>query len=212
MKTPIISRRRFVLGLGVAAATCAGICPLRAGELSEAEVKELHTAAQELEEAMARGDFQTIMRGTHPALFQLMGGKREGRLLFKKAVEAVKDLDFEILESTLGDPTRTYLVGDEEICLLPVDSLNRIGPQKIRSKRFLISIRPKDGGRWLFLDGAGMRSDPERLWELFPDLPRDIKLPENTIEVIQPDPAENKKKRRNKRKKDKAPAADAGSQ
>ena len=72
----------------------------------------------------------------------------------------------------------------EKICFLPKKTVMEVNGQKIQSNSFMIAAK-KEGKEWNYLDGAGLRKNPDMLWLFFPELPKDIKLPENTMSRIE---------------------------
>jgi hypothetical protein len=50
----------------------------------------------------------------------------------------------------------------------------------------MVAVKGIDG-IWRYLEGAGMRRNPNQLWVLLPDLPKDVELPENTIAAVEDD-------------------------
>ena len=56
--------------------------------------------------------------------------------------------------------------------------------KQIKSKAYWIAIRSIGDSEWKFIDGAGVQSDKEHLWVMFPELPRDVQLPEWKQEAV----------------------------
>ncbi len=156
-----------------------------AESLSAAEQKVLLEQAEKLGEAFEKGDADYIIAKTHPSLSGIMGGKEKFENLTRTTMTQLESLNVEFIESSLGTPTQTYPSDDEVVCFVPKNSLIKVGEKKVKSKGFLIAARPASGGDWLFLDGAGLRKNPQMLWKLFPKLAKDIELPENTQEIVE---------------------------
>ena len=103
----------------------------------------------------------------------------------KRLIASLQQQKVTIESRKLGEPTRTYEAGDEEVCFLPHNSVMKVGAVRVKSVGFLVCVRKGAKGSWLFLDGAGMRNNKEMLWELLPELPKELELPPNSNEVIE---------------------------
>jgi hypothetical protein len=159
--------------------------PLAAESLSLSDRRTLLAEAEKLGDAFEKGDADYIIAKTHPSLSTIMGGKENFEDLTRKTMTQLAELDVEFIESSLGTPSQIYPSDKEIVCFVPKNSLIKVGEKRIRSKGFLIAARAASGGEWLFLDGAGLRKNPQMLWKLFPALATDIELPENTQEVLE---------------------------
>lgn len=174
----MITRRRLLV---VSLLALGGT--VHAGQLSEAEVKTLKEEARKVGKAFDEGDIEAIMNSTHPSIFKLTGDPEKFKALTTQALKTIKEMKVVIEERKLGEPAKTYEAGEEEVCFLPQSTVMTIGEQRVKGTGFLVAIRKKPDGKWLFLDGAGMRRNPDQLWTLLPELPKDVELPPNTMEV-----------------------------
>jgi hypothetical protein len=139
--------------------------------------------AESLQAAFDRGDAEAIIASTHPAIFNTVGREE----FEKVARQSVASLGGKVttISRTWGEPSAVYSSGPDEVCFLPRESVLEMEGKRASSKGFLIAARKKGAGEWLFLDGSGLRNNPELLWKLFPGLPKDVKLPPNKAELMQ---------------------------
>jgi hypothetical protein len=158
--------------------------PVFGGELNPDEVKQLLARASQLKEAYDKGDTKKLMEMTHPSIHALANGKEEFEKMTAAAMEQVRSMGITILESSLGEPTKTYASGSDTVCFVPKFSVMSAQGRKFKSIGFLIAIRNGNGNDWLFLDGAVFRKNPELLQVLLPGLPKRVKFPENRIEEV----------------------------
>ncbi|HKS57895.1 MAG TPA: hypothetical protein VJS12_21535 [Steroidobacteraceae bacterium] len=155
-----------------------------AGTLSAADAEKLRAEIAALTAALERGDPEPFITKTHPSLHALMGGKESFEQITRQAVTQLPQSGVKFLSSTVGTPTRTYPAGDEEVCFVPKSAVMEVQGKKAKSTNFMIAIRPVKGGEWHYLDGAGLRQNPEMLYQLLPKLEQGIELPENTVELL----------------------------
>lgn len=149
-------------------------------EEAGAVVKEIEAMMKDFE----AGKTETLLAKTHPALVEFMGGQEKLTEMTNQAVAGMKDA-VKFLESSMEAPSKLYAAGDEVLTVVPRISILEVQGQKVKSTGFMIAIRSKDGGDWSYLDGSGLRRNPEMLWTLFPDLTRDIDFPPNEIEPVE---------------------------
>ena len=102
----------------------------------------------------------------------------------KQAVIQLRGSGIKFLQSELGVPSEMHSAGEEEICLVPRISVVEVGGKKAKSTTFMIAIRRLGASEWKYLDGAGLRKNPDLLYQLFPKLQRGIGLPENKVELL----------------------------
>lgn len=172
----------------IAAITFALLCWLintaNAGTLSAEEVSTLRAEIAAMLSAVDQGDSEALIERTHPSVWKLVGGKAAFEKLTRQAVAQLRQAGVKIVSTEIGIPTETYLAGDEEVCFVPRFSIMEMPGRRAKSTTFLIAIRRFGGREWSFLDSAGLRTNPQMLYQLLPELDRSIALPENTIEAL----------------------------
>lgn len=156
-----------------------------AASLASDDAKALENRAKMIGAAFDAADVDTIVEMTHPSLFRLMGGREKMTEITKTAMAQLKSIGVEVVESKLGVPTEVHIAADELVCFYPRTTVMRIGEKKAKSTGFLICVRKADAGKWLFLDGSGLRKNSELLGMLLPALAADVTLPENKVELVQ---------------------------
>jgi hypothetical protein len=170
---------------GIVIALCGWLAgPAVAATLSAAEVEKLRAEIVSITTSVEHGDPEPLITKTHPSLHALMGGADNFEQVTRDAVTQIPASGLKFLGSTVGTPTEVYAAGDEEVCFVPKTSIMEYQGRKAKSTNFMIAIRPAKGGAWQFLDGAGLRQNPEMLYQLLPKLQHGITLPENTVEAL----------------------------
>lgn len=148
------------------------------------EVKAINAAITAMERSFREADYDGIAKGTHPSLIAKLGGEEKFRKSLESAVGMMRSGKVKISEAQLEVPAELYEAGDEWVCFVPKRNTVEVEGQTVRSVGFFVAIRKKAEKEWKLLDGAGLRRNPEMLWALLPELPRDVKLPENKNEVL----------------------------
>lgn len=161
-------------------------CPaLHAAELTEEESAALIKELDQMFIKFEGGDAEILLQKTHESIYQLAGGKEQFETMTRSIVGQLKEMGVKFLDSKLDPPTKLYPAGEDEVCFVPRTSTIQFNGMKVKTVGYMIAIRPKAGGDWKFLDGAGLKDNPDLLWQLLPALPKEIELPPNTAEVVE---------------------------
>jgi hypothetical protein len=157
--------------------------PALAGTLNEKDVARLHADITAIFERMDAGDPKFFVDRTHESLIDLVGGREILEQVTLMALEEMKKVGARVLSAELGTPTETYAAGDEEVCFVPRITNLEIEGRKARGVGFMIAIRRIGTDEWKYLDGGGLRTKPDLLYTLLPNLERGIQLPPNYLEL-----------------------------
>lgn len=163
---------------------CVVATSATAGALSAADAERLRAEVASLTTSFERGDTEALIARTHPSLHRLVGGPEVFAKATRQAVEQLRQSGVKILSTEVGSPTQTYAAGDEEVCFVPRTSVMELQGKQAKSTTFMIAIRTVGAADWKYIDGAGLRSHPEMLYQLLPKLDRQAVLPPNTIEAL----------------------------
>jgi len=156
----------------------------RAGELSPAETDALQQDVRSLLSTFARGDTDAMIERSHPSVKRFAGGDEAYAKATRDAMKALDDMGLKVISDEVGEPTRTYAAGDEEVCFVPRTTVFTTDAQTVKSLTFMVAIRQVGGTQWRYIDGAAMQAMPELLRQLLPDLPRDVPLPSVSVEQL----------------------------
>ena len=156
-----------------------------AGELSPAETNALQQDVRSLLSTFARGDTDAMIERTHPSVKRFAGGDAAYVKATRETMKALDDMGLKVISDDVGEPTRTYAAGDEEVCFVPRTTVLTVDAQTVRSLTFMIAIRQVGGTQWRYIDGAAMQAMPELLRQLLPDLQTDVPLPPVSVERLQ---------------------------
>lgn len=155
-----------------------------AGKLSAEDAESLRADVSRLVAATARGDAELVIAKTHPSVHKLVGGADAFAMLTRNAFSYLQQSGVKILSSEIGTPTQTYLAEDEEVTFVPRISIMEMRGKKSKSTTFMVAIRRVGAREWLYLDGAGLRNNPDVLYRFLPKLERGILFPLNVSEDL----------------------------
>jgi hypothetical protein len=151
------------------------------------EVKVIHNAITKMQRCYREGDYDGIVAATHPSLIEQAGGEESFRKALEDAVAMLQSGKIKMGDDQLGAPSGLHDAADEWVCFVPKRNIIEVDGRKIRSQGFYVAVKKKEDGAWRFLDGAGMRNNPEMLWTLLPDLPRGVEIPPVKREIVSED-------------------------
>jgi hypothetical protein len=152
-------------------------------EMSDEEFVLIQKDSDTMVNAMFEGKTDIFIQKTHPALFPYLGGKENFSTFLETALSEIQKMDLKLIKSELLSPSPYYSVGEELLAIIPRIQIMQIQEQRIKSVGFLIAVKDQDN-QFTYLDGSGLKNDPKMLWEMFPSLPSDVRLPANTTEMI----------------------------
>jgi len=150
----------------------------------EAEAKAIVAEVEKMMAAFNQGNAELLVKKTHPALYKLIPGDKEDvKKTMLDGAKQIMDLGIKIDSFKAEEPDKLYKAGKESVCFVPMSSVMTMQGQKIASSSFMIAAKG-EAGEWMYLDGSMAGANPEILYTLFPDLPKDIKLPEMKMEPL----------------------------
>ncbi len=149
-------------------------------KLTDAERTALLTAAEVLQKGFENGDADVIIQGTCKVITKIIP-QEQFEQLTRQAMVLMKDIKFE--SNAYGEPTECWKVKDGELCFLPRKSVMVMQGRRASSVAFFICVL--EGGKWTFLDNASVSKNPELLWQLFPELSKDVKLPPSEVKLLE---------------------------
>ena len=152
-------------------------------EFPESERKAIVAEIQAMMMTYNEGSVDLILKKTHPAIHNLVGGQENFEKTTAEGAKQMLDMGIKISSIKIDQPSQFYKAGDEIVCFVPMSSVMTIKDQKIASTSFMIAAKNKKG-EWKYLDGTFAGHTPDQLWAFFPELPKDIKLPEVRVEPL----------------------------
>jgi hypothetical protein len=154
------------------------------GTLKPQEAAKLRSDIVTMYKAFEKGNPEPLIANVHESIYTLVGGREAFGKISRDALQQLLKLNIKFLSSDVGMPTETYPAGDEEVCFVPRMSVLELQGKRAKTTTFMIAIRRVGTTTWKYLDGAGLRKNPELLPMLLPKLSKDAKLPPNTVEML----------------------------
>ena len=154
-----------------------------AASLSKEDAVALVKRVEVLQEKVAAGDADTILKATHPSVYPMVGGKENYESMTRKSLAFISE-NVTFTETKVSAPAKLYMAGDKEVCFVPVSAMMEARGMKARTTSFSIAIRDKGSKEWKFVDGGSVAKDPTLVKKLLPKLPEDIVLPPSKIEEL----------------------------
>jgi hypothetical protein len=131
--------------------------------------------AEEISQAVVRGDYKKLADLTHPKIVTQIGGKEQLMEVSEKAVQSMKTLGVEMKGIKVGDPVEPVESNKELYTVIPFTlSLSKTG-EAIEKESFYIAVSSNGGKKWTFVDGGQLGTDNVK--QILPDFPSGLKLP-----------------------------------
>ena len=149
------------------------VSPAHGDEASKIAKKQ----ADEMNQAVLKGDYGKLADMTYPALVDFMGGREKMIAATETIMKTLKAQGIEILSNKLAEPGE-ITKDDGKSYIVISSSMEMKAPMgKIRMKSYLLGVSADDGKTWKFLDGAGL-ANKELREKVLPNFPAKVKLPE----------------------------------
>lgn len=148
-------------------------------------IKTAHEQADRWVKAVIDAKYETVVDLTHPTFVEVLGGREKMIETMEKGLARMKSMGITMKDSKADEPEKVYEAGEALYCLVPTTNKIEIPQGTLTSKSFLLGHSKDKGVNWTFIDGA---PGAEKIRELFPDIPADLKLPERTQPTLEPKP------------------------
>lgn len=157
-----------------------------AQKLEPADGKAIAAEVRAMMNSFNRGDADDLIEKTHPAVFKLAGGEEKFREALRAGAKQIIDLGIKIEKFKVATPEEFHNAGGEQLCFVPTEGVMVVDGKRVKSTSFMIAAR-SGKEKWRYVDGSPLRQNRDLLWKLFPDLDKDVSLPEITFEVVDAD-------------------------
>lgn len=184
------SRLAPFLLIGLAACDQAGRAPTRqeraAAQMRQAiERGDVEMEAARMFDALYRwGDVDTLIEHAHPKLIQATGGESGARRAFQELIGDVQSSGIRVESFAVLGATELVATDYSDFAIVPSRGVFRLeNGARIASWSYQLAARKKGEQKWGFVDGSRLNAD--NLWVLFPDFPKNQRLPrcaETTLE------------------------------
>jgi len=129
-------------------------------------------------QAFASGDADNVASFMPVPIVEKLGGSEQVGTMVKSSVQMLERMGMTLRSVAVGNVTDLKESHSQHFAVVPeyIDYATATGTSRIES--FLLGISDDGGRTWKFVDGAGIRSNPGLLREIFPNFPDDLKIPE----------------------------------
>lgn len=134
--------------------------------------------AQELSDAMIKGDYNKAADLTYPKLIELMGGRAQFIAETKNVFKEMEAQQVKIVSNVVGEPHDIVEVKNEIYAIVPGAMRMKVPDGILATEAFMIGVSKDGGQNWTFVDSAAAREDGNGLKILFPDAASQLRIPE----------------------------------
>lgn len=145
------------------------------------QAAQIKAAAQLMGKATMNGDYNTVVKYSHPKLIAMAGGSEKMLGFIKQSLEQVKSQGVKIESVTMGEPTKVVNIGGGLYSTLLQTVVISINNRKVTNSSTVLANSTDKGKTWTFVDAGGM-SD-EQLKQLFPEVVGKLKITKRTATV-----------------------------
>lgn len=133
---------------------------------------------KEIGSAFNTGNYALIAEKTDSSLINFAGGTEKYNAILELAANSFKQNKIQVTKVDTYPPKQSYIIGKNEFCAVPKQiTISMNGRKMTGDLSFMLAVRPIDSKEWKYIDGVGLQKNPYMIYTLFPDLPRDSKIP-----------------------------------
>ena len=145
--------------------------------------ERIKRSAVESSQAFRRGDYETMANQTYPKLVSLLGGRKETIAAMKAMMKEVQARGLVPTAMSVGAPSKPVRSNGKLFSVVPT-SLTMAAPDvRITQRSFMLAISTDEGNAWTFLSGSQLTKEIRA--QIIPDLPPDLKLPQEPAPIVQ---------------------------
>ncbi|MGE8684050.1 MAG: hypothetical protein ACN6OV_06130 [Acinetobacter sp.] len=135
------------------------------------EIKDIGTA-------LNKGNYALITEKTDSSIINYAGGKDKYNAILELAANSFKQNKIYVSQVETYAPKQSYIIGRNEFCAVPKQvTISMNGRKMTGDLSFMLAVRPIESKEWKYIDGTGLQKNPDMIYTLFPDLPRESKIP-----------------------------------
>jgi hypothetical protein len=181
----------FLCLLALLTAACNSTPPANSNRhsTSSAETKIDHQRvklqAQELVDAMMKGNFERASDLTHPKLVELMGGREKYIATLKEFRAEVESNQSELPSLDVGDPREVVEINRQHYAIIPTTLRIKVPEGTLVGDGFMIGTSADGGQNWTFVDSGGRSINKDQLRMFFGPAADQLKIPEVKEPVLQ---------------------------
>ena len=127
--------------------------------------------------ALNNGNYQFIANKSDLSIIEFAGGKDNYNAMLILAANSFKKGNMQVANVETQPPQNSYIFGKKEFCVIPKQlTILMNGKALTGEKSFMLAVRSLDSQEWKYIDGAGLKKNPDMIYTLFPEFPRDINI------------------------------------
>lgn len=130
-----------------------------------AEITQISTALNE-------GNYSYILEKSDFSIIEFSGGIESYKAILSLAASFFKQSNIQVEKVELLPPNNSHIFGKKEFCVIPKQLTILINGKSITGDpSFMLAVRPLNSKEWKYIDGTGLKKNPDMLYTLFPEIP-----------------------------------------
>lgn len=142
------------------------------GQVDPAKIKE---QAEQMASALLHGDYETMVKFTHPKVVELIGGRDKMISLLKNGTLEMQQQGISFESVIIGEPSSIVKAGEDLHCLIPQTIFMKVPKGKLKTESHLLAISKDKGIHWVFIDTVKLDKDNVKM--VVPNYNPELQLP-----------------------------------
>ena len=138
-------------------------------------VKQVQRDVEAIVRSLYRGEVDTALRYTHPAVVRLLGGPEQARSTLTQVMAQIAKAEMKIESFSFPRAPEFFEGGGRKYVFVPTLLIISANGQRAESLNFQLGILEPGTKDWKYIEGS--RLNPANLQTLLPGFPKDRPLP-----------------------------------
>ncbi len=153
------------------------VAPAFAAGLSAKDADAVRAAITRSNDALVRGDVDTVVDCTADPLVAAIGGRDRYAPAIRNTVKMMRDHDLHVVSHTMEPPGAPVTADGFLVTVVRESTVMSSHGQRSRTDGFTVAVRPVTGGPWKLIGGKGIAQAPQVMQQLFPGFPANYVFP-----------------------------------
>lgn len=128
------------------------------------------------------GDFETLIKYTHPKVIEFMGGEKNALDIIKSSFESMAREGLVFEKADVISVSEVVLEQGEHRCYIEGYNQMKMPGIRIKSKSYLLGFYDAEKKAWSFIEASKVK-DSNLMDKIFPKFKTALEIPEDTMET-----------------------------
>ena len=152
---------------------------------TQVDHQRIKLQAQELVDAMMKGNNERAADLTHPKLVEMMGGREKYIATLAEFQKEIELDQGQLPAMTIGEPRDVSEINGQHYAIVPTNLRMKVPEGTMVLDGFMVGASSDGGQNWTFVDSGGRQANKDLLKQFFGPAADQLKIPEVKQQVLE---------------------------